>query len=449
MRPDEVRPGPAIEGHASMGNEQGGGDEKNLDVIRQLLQKLEDAARKDGEHQQDARAPAPLPLPAPVPETSVLRPVEPPAQTRELASLQRSPSALKVAPPEPPPAPIVRHTDMEAPPEPPRRRSFVLVPVLAFLLGVATAIAAVFSIEDVRRLVQPNAAGEKVPTSDAGATTAAAPGPAPVAVVEGAKPTGTSPVDAVVASEPGLETRQAPDPAVQDQASRGAPATPARRAEPKGSLAVSSSLPQIRIALADRIAVASGLPSAFPLRFEPPVGEADGLLLVLRGVPDKTVFSKGSALGNDIWLLPAHAAHGLEVTVAEPSLRALRVEVELVALDGQIVARTATNVEVSATVEAGVEVDELKLDERAMVRLGDMLLDTGDLAGARAVLERAAKAGSAEAALRLAETFDPEQLPGSGLQPAAGDQVMARQWYQKARDLGSAVAAGRLEGRAK
>jgi TPR repeat protein len=71
-------------------------------------------------------------------------------------------------------------------------------------------------------------------------------------------------------------------------------------------------------------------------------------------------------------------------------------------------------------------------------------LKSGDFAAARPLLRRAADAGSADAALMLGETFDPlamHELGAVGIQP---DIAQARQWYQKAAELGSDAAAQRL-----
>lgn len=439
-----------------MGKEQNAGGENNLDVIRQLLQKLEDAARKEGEQQADSAPLGSPALPPQLPETSVLKPVEAPRAARELASLQRSAPALKVVPPEPPASPIVRHIDLDATSEAStRQRPALLLPVVAFLLGVGAAIGVVASFDDIKRLILQ--APAPVATADRASDTTVA---ARTEISEQQPPARETTPEAIdskaslpVATPPALPGREiaegpraATTGSVEAEAPRAAETTPA---EQKGSLAIAVATPVMRIGLPDRFVIASGERTPFPLRIEPPAREADGLLLVLRGIPDTMMFSIGSGFGHDIWMLPAHTADGLELTVTEPSLKALHIDAELVALDGRVIARGATNIEVSTAVADATTADTLKLDASAMVRLGAMLLDTGDLAGARMVLERAATGGSAEAALRLAETFDPGQLPGSGLQPAAGDPGAARHWYEKARDLGSTVAAERLQGLAK
>jgi hypothetical protein len=79
-----------------------------------------------------------------------------------------------------------------------------------------------------------------------------------------------------------------------------------------------------------------------------------------------------------------------------------------------------------------------------LVKRGQELLTTGDLASARLLLRRAAEAGSAEAALALGATYDPLVIRRLGAIGAAPDTTQARQWYQKAAALGSEAAAQQL-----
>jgi TPR repeat protein len=89
----------------------------------------------------------------------------------------------------------------------------------------------------------------------------------------------------------------------------------------------------------------------------------------------------------------------------------------------------------------------LRLDSEeitALIDRGSDLLKSGDLASARLVLRRAAEAGSAEAALKLGSTFDPTFIQQLGVIGVAHDVARARQWYERAVELGSDAAAQRL-----
>src|SRR6266446_6881581 len=72
------------------------------------------------------------------------------------------------------------------------------------------------------------------------------------------------------------------------------------------------------------------------------------------------------------------------------------------------------------------------------------LLAAGDIPSARLLLERAADAQDAGAALMLARTYDPDVLGTQDTRNITPDPAMARAWYQKAGQLGSTDAQRRL-----
>ena len=80
-----------------------------------------------------------------------------------------------------------------------------------------------------------------------------------------------------------------------------------------------------------------------------------------------------------------------------------------------------------------------------LLKRGKDLIAHGDIAAARVTLKRAAEANDAEAALALASTYDPFVLRELKVYGFSADAAMARAWYEKAKDLGSAVAPRRLE----
>ena len=79
-----------------------------------------------------------------------------------------------------------------------------------------------------------------------------------------------------------------------------------------------------------------------------------------------------------------------------------------------------------------------------LIRRGEVFIATGDIAAARLVLQRAAEAGDARAALMLAGTYDPIILEKLSIQGLASDIAAARTWYERA-EFGSAEAMRRLE----
>src|SRR6185437_15526312 len=68
---------------------------------------------------------------------------------------------------------------------------------------------------------------------------------------------------------------------------------------------------------------------------------------------------------------------------------------------------------------------------------GDVLMSRGDARSARQLYERAVDFGDAQAALRLAASYDPAFLSRAGIQGVPGDPVNAAYWYKRAQDLGA------------
>jgi hypothetical protein len=80
----------------------------------------------------------------------------------------------------------------------------------------------------------------------------------------------------------------------------------------------------------------------------------------------------------------------------------------------------------------------------ALIKLSQDFVRNRDFSSARLLLRRAAEAGSAAAALSLGETFDPlviQQLHAIGVQ---SDPAKAREWYERAVQLGSDAASQHL-----
>lgn len=89
----------------------------------------------------------------------------------------------------------------------------------------------------------------------------------------------------------------------------------------------------------------------------------------------------------------------------------------------------------------------LRLDDAEiaiLIERGNDFLRNGDFASARLLLRRAADGGSADAAMALATTFDPVVLARLGAIGATPDIAKAREWYQRAVDLGSTAASQQL-----
>lgn len=99
----------------------------------------------------------------------------------------------------------------------------------------------------------------------------------------------------------------------------------------------------------------------------------------------------------------------------------------------------------AATPPAPPPVRRLDADELAtLLTRAKGLIAIGDIAPARLLLERAADAQEASAALLLAQTYDPAVVGTPDARSIAPDPVKARDWYRKAAQFGSKDAQQRL-----
>jgi hypothetical protein len=87
-----------------------------------------------------------------------------------------------------------------------------------------------------------------------------------------------------------------------------------------------------------------------------------------------------------------------------------------------------------------IDADELA----TLLKRAKSLLAIGDITSARLLLEWAADAQEADAALMLAGTYDPLVLGTQDMRSIAPDPETARLWYQKAAQLGSSDAKRHL-----
>ncbi len=88
-------------------------------------------------------------------------------------------------------------------------------------------------------------------------------------------------------------------------------------------------------------------------------------------------------------------------------------------------------------------------DLAALLKRGQQLAASGDIAAARLTLLPAAEARNAQAALALGATYDPVVLRSLRILGVTPDVAMARSWYENAKEYGSAEAPRRLEMLAK
>lgn len=206
-------------------------------------------------------------------------------------------------------------------------------------------------------------------------------------------------------------------------------------------------------------------------------------MIVIRGVPQGMRFSEGRSFGPGVWVLPVTRLGDLKLTTPAETPSGGMLTVVLTSLEGTPIAEARTTVvsvppiseNAQNAVAAPAERNNglaaitgaaeqaaappapalrpqaenrseltLLLDKgKESARLGNILI-------ARQFYQRAAEKGLAEAALALAATYDPRELPRmKGITGLTADAAQARRWYEKARELGSPEAAARLAGLAR
>jgi len=83
-------------------------------------------------------------------------------------------------------------------------------------------------------------------------------------------------------------------------------------------------------------------------------------------------------------------------------------------------------------------------DARRLCAEGLVAFARGDIAAARAFLQRAAEGGDARALMALGDTYDPTTLTRLGAVGLKGDEVAARNYYSRALAAGVGGARERI-----
>lgn len=485
----------------------GSGRPEDIVIIKQLLQKLEEVAARDAETPREASVGGPVAASATAetaapagaageePPLLVLRSIRSsasaPNESAEIGpSIRPNSSRDLVFTPisidlvsknvEGVPAPL------EAPPR--RRRSGLAVAIASFVLGIVAAGGLIVAFDPFGQRGGPKVVRVPEHTKAPSAAAAAVDGAGATAVDTSTRSAQISMPEATVAAKTD-ETRS--EPAASDTASGttvvvaneaksqedarpvadkvaekdgAAGAADAARdrktvdaAEPSGAtvptqsspVASSSAAVKPELRMASKVEMRAGERRSMDISVDGPDDVVPRLLVVFRQVPGWMTFSKGGAIGNDIWLLPAPQVRDLEVEVSDGANGAADVKVQLARVDGSILSETTVSFTAAAREAAAVTagLQSQVGSEATILRLqarGELLLDTGEVEAARTLLRTAAEAGSVAAALRLAETYDPAEMQRFGMGERTADVGQAVRWYEHAQALGSPVAAARL-----
>ena len=217
-----------------------------------------------------------------------------------------------------------------------------------------------------------------------------------------------------------------------------------RAAEPASQLPV---VPAVRLVI-EGASIDNGDIIPVGVKAEGPI---DGAVAIVSGLAVGTVLSAGRPWGSTAWIVPANELAGAHVRPPQGFVGTMDYTIALRLPDGTLADtqtmrlewrdNTATPSATPPTAGRQLDLEELT----AMLKRGQELFETGDLASARLLLRRAAETGDARAALILAATYDPNVLRELGVYGATPDVAMAQTWYEKAREFGSREAPRRLE----
>jgi TPR repeat protein len=176
--------------------------------------------------------------------------------------------------------------------------------------------------------------------------------------------------------------------------------------------------------------------------------------VVISGLAPGSTLSAGTQVAPNTWRLSVEELPGAAITPPDGFVGAVDLMLELRLADNTVADRRSLRLEWSghgAPAPAKSQPRRLAPNEIAlMVKNGTEYMANGNVGAARMMLRPAAEAGDPVAAFALAETFDPLVLrklnAKGGITPNVG---LAQTWYQKAKDLGSALAPERLESLAR
>ena len=172
--------------------------------------------------------------------------------------------------------------------------------------------------------------------------------------------------------------------------------------------------------------------------------------VVIGGLAPGSALSAGRQEGPTTWRLAMDELAGAAIAPPQGFVGAMALTLELRLADNTVADRKGMQLEWSGKNVLAPAASQSRQHDAGeialMIKTGAELMTNGDVSAARLMYQRAAEAGSAMAAVALAETYDPLVLkrlnPKGGITP---DVASAQTWYEKAKDLGSPVAPERLE----
>jgi hypothetical protein len=252
------------------------------------------------------------------------------------------------------------------------------------------------------------------------------------------------------------------------------------------ALAQSGGKPGINVATV--ILAEPAVETPLPILIGPAEAIPQQTFLRIRGLPGSATLSEGHSIAAGAWAIPLTGLPRLKILAPMGASGRSEITISLVAIDGRILNEVKATLLIAPaaliagggqpaagassntaslgppTISVPSPPSRLQLDPRPpaptgpqlspedrdqalrFMKRGDESMVAGNIAVARLFYQKAAELAWAQGAFALAATFDPNELARwnviGGIQP---DREVALKWYEKARELGAAEAAERLQ----
>jgi hypothetical protein len=204
-------------------------------------------------------------------------------------------------------------------------------------------------------------------------------------------------------------------------------------------------LPPVTLSAPASIVGEAGKETAFAISLDSSENLPARSIITIRGLPEGTSFSAGRPFGETEWSLRPDEISGLRLKLPAVASGRRVLSVSVVAADGTMIASSSTRLDIAPDPKAALILrpqDTARIDE--LMAHGRKMVDVGYFPGARAYFQRAAEAGSAEAAFSVGLSYDPSFIAEIGAQGIHPDVKQARIWYERAKALGYKDADAKL-----
>lgn len=209
-------------------------------------------------------------------------------------------------------------------------------------------------------------------------------------------------------------------------------------------------LPMVALSVPAVVAAEAGKEASFAITLDSDESLPPRSIITIRGLPEGTSFSAGRPFGDTEWSLRPDETDNLRVTLPARASGQRALSVAVVAADGSVIATAGTRLDIAADPKLALisrPGDAARIAE--LIEHGRKMVEVGYFPGARAYFQRAAEAGSAEAAFSVGATYDPSFIEDIGAQGIKPDTKQARIWYERAKALGHKDADAQISALAK